>query len=56
MKSSKESFKEDKLREEGRTFARGMNDVKVEQERNKVKAVKRQATMLENAAEKELFG
>ncbi len=56
MKSSKPFSKEEKERDQGRILARGMNDVKVEQERNKARAVKRQATMLENAAEKELFG
>ncbi len=52
MKSSQE----DKVREHGRVIARGMHDVKVEQEKNMAKAAKRQQTMLENAAERALSG
>ena len=44
------------VREHGRVIARGMNDVKVEQEKNMAKADKRKATMLERAAERALSG
>ncbi len=57
MKSSQKfNSKEDKLREHGRVIARGMNDVKVEQEKSMMKAAKRKATMLENAAARALAG
>jgi hypothetical protein len=52
MKSSNE----DKVRDYGRVIARGMEDVKVEKEKNMTKAVKRRATMLERAAERALSG
>ena len=41
--------------EQGRAIALGMNELKVHKEKGMAKAVKRQATMLERAAEKELF-
>lgn len=44
------------FREHGRVIARGMNDVKVEQEKNMTKAVKRRETMLRNVAERALSG
>lgn len=47
---------EDKLREHGRVIARGMNDIKVEKQKNMAKATKRQQTMLERAAEQALSG
>lgn len=47
---------EDEVREHGRIIARGMNDIKVEQEKNMIKAVKRKETMLENAAARALSG
>ena len=40
---------------QGRDIARGMHLQKMQIERNMAKAVKRRQTMLENAAEKELF-
>lgn len=43
-------------REYGRVIARGMEDVKVEKEKNMTKAVKRRATMLERAAQQALSG
>jgi hypothetical protein len=52
MKSSQE----DKLREQGRIIARGIEDVKVEKQKNMIKADKRYNTMLERAAEKALSG
>ena len=51
MKSSPE----DKLKEHGRVIARGMHEEKVQREKNMTQAVKRKATMLEAAADKELF-
>lgn len=55
MKSSKPS-KEEKLMEHGRIIARAMDDVKVEKEKNMIKAGKRRETMLRNAAEQALSG
>jgi hypothetical protein len=46
----------DQIREHGRVIARGMQDVKVEQQKNMATAEKRRATMLERAAEKLLSG
>ena len=47
---------EDKLVEHGRVIARGMHLEKVQQEKNMIKADRRKATMLENAAEIALSG
>ncbi len=44
----------DKLKDYGRVIARGMEEVKVEKEKNMTKATKRKATMLEKAAEQAL--
>jgi len=52
MKSSNES----KPIELGRVIAQGMNDIKVEKEKNMAKAEKRHQTMLSKAAEKALSG
>lgn len=49
-------LKEGEMREQGRVIARGMHDVKVEQQKNMAKAEKRQATMLERAAERFISG
>jgi len=46
----------DKLVEQGRVMAHAMNEVKVQREKNMIKADRRKATMLENAAEKALSG
>lgn len=54
--TAKEQKENNEVREHGRIIARGINDVKVEQEKNMMKAVKRRATMLENAAAKALSG
>lgn len=56
MKSSAEIKKEQEVREHGRVIARGMEDAKVEQQKNMAKAAKRQQTMLERAAERALSG
>jgi hypothetical protein len=40
---------------QGKAIAQGMHLQKMQIERNMAKAVKRKQTMLENAAEKELF-
>lgn len=40
----------------GRVIARGMHQEKVQQEKNMMKAERRKATMLENAAQKALSG
>lgn len=52
MKSSTE----DKAIEHGRAIARGMHEVKVEQQKNMAKAAKRGETMLKRAAEKFVSG
>lgn len=39
-----------KIKEQGRAIARGMTEENARKERNEAKEVKRQATMLENAA------
>lgn len=55
MKLSSDYNKDDKVVEQGRVIARAMDEFKVQKEKNMAKAVKRRATMLENAAEKALF-
>ena len=47
MKSSNQN----KMIEQGRVIARAMHELKVEQKKNMIKAVKRRETMLHNAAE-----
>ena len=47
---------EDNMVEQGRVIARAMDDLKVQKEKNMIKADRRRATMLENAAEKALSG
>jgi hypothetical protein len=54
MKLSQD-YKDDKMVEQGRAVARGMEEIRLQKEKNMVKAVKRRQTMLEHAAEKELF-
>lgn len=61
MKSSftltpKEQMEQDQLNRYGRVIAQGMEDVKVQKEKNMAKAEKRTQTMLSNAAEKALSG
>jgi len=56
MKSSQEVKKEEKARDYGRVIARGIQDVKVESEKNMARSAKRQQTMLERAAERALSG
>lgn len=46
---------EDNLVEQGRVIARAMEEQKLQKEKNMAKADRRKATMLENAAEIELF-
>lgn len=52
----KEIKENSEIREHGRIIARAMDDVKVEKEKNMMKAERRRATMLENAAERALSG
>lgn len=47
---------QEEIREHGRVIAHGMEDVKVEKEKNMMKAEKRRHTMLERAAERALSG
>lgn len=61
MKSSltltpKEQKKQEQAREHGRIIAQGIEDVKAKMQKNMIKAEKRQATMLSNAAENALSG
>ena len=44
------------LEQTGRVIAHAMNEVEVQKEKNMIKADRRKATMLENAAEKALSG
>ena len=44
------------MREQGRVIARGMHELKVEQQKNMATAEKRRATMLERDAERLLSG
>lgn len=41
----------DKMMEHGRIIARAISDIKVEKQKNMIKAVKRRETLLHNAAE-----
>lgn len=47
---------EDKMVEQGRAVARGMDELRAQKERNMAKAEKRTKTMLERAAERALSG
>ncbi len=49
-------MKVDKVTEQGRAIARGIAEENARKEKNQAKAVKRQATMLERAAERALSG
>lgn len=55
-KNSNKISNDETLREHGRVIARGIQDIKVENEKNMAKAEKRKATMLERAAERALSG
>ena len=52
----KEQKEQEQIREHGRVIARGIEDVKVEQQKNMARAAKRHQTMLERAAERALSG
>ena len=54
--TNKEQREQEQIREHGRVIARGIEDVKVEKQKNMAKAARRQQTMLERAAEKALSG
>lgn len=58
MKSSRDSGREmeEKMVEHGRVIAHGMHLEKMRQEKNMMKAERRRATMLKNAAERALSG
>jgi hypothetical protein len=56
MKSSGVFKKEEVLKEHGRVIARGIEDLKVENQKNMAKAAKRHQTMLERAADRVLSG
>lgn len=54
--TDKEKMEQEQIREHGRVIARGMEDIKVEHQKNMTRAEKRKATMLERAAQKALSG
>ena len=54
--TDKEKMEQAELREHGKVIARGIEDVKVEKQKNMARAAKRHQTMLERAAEKALSG
>ncbi len=56
MKSLQINKKEQELKQQGRVIAQGIEDIKVAQQKNMIKADKRKATMLENAAKEALSG
>lgn len=51
-----EVYKNEDLTEHGRAIARGIEDLKVEHQKNMAKAAKRHQTMLEKAADRVLSG
>lgn len=51
-----EPLNEQELTEQGRAIARGITEENARKEKNQAKADKRQATMLERAAERALSG
>ena len=54
--TNKEIKEQEQIREHGRIIARGIEDTKVEKEKNAVKMAKRHQTMLEREAERALSG
>ncbi len=54
--TDREQSQQDLIKEHGRVIARGIEDVKVENQKNMAKADKRHNTMLERAAERVLSG
>ena len=54
--TNKEIKEQEQIREHGRLLARGIEDIKVEKEKNIARAAKRHQTMLERAAESALSG
>lgn len=52
----KEQKEQNEIREHGRIIAQGIEDVKVQKQKNMIKAEKRQETILKQAAEKALSG
>lgn len=53
MKSSEQLT--DKQIEQGRAIARGMDEIQTQKQKNMAREVKRQQTMVKNAAEKIMF-
>ena len=54
--TAKEQAEQSQIRDYGRVIARGMQEVKVERQKNMASAAKRQQTMLAKAAEIALSG
>lgn len=54
--SDNEAKQQAEIREHGRVIAHGIEDVKVEKQKNMAKAEKRHQTMLERAAQRALSG
>lgn len=52
----KEQKDQEQIRQHGRVIAQGIEDVKVEKQKNMAKAEKRKETILSNAAERALSG
>jgi len=52
---SQKIIAENKLVEQGRAIARGLDEIQTQKQRNMAKEAKRSKTMLRNAAEKEMF-
>lgn len=49
------SSEQDKIAEQGRAIARGMEEIRVQKEKNQAKEAKRRVSLIRNAAERELF-
>ncbi len=54
MKSSTDSTV-DKVMEQGRAIARGMDEIQTQKEKNMAKEERRMSSMIKNAAKREMF-
>lgn len=52
---SMNSSEQDKIVEQGRAIARGMEEIRVQKEKNQAREAKRRVSLIRNAAERELF-
>lgn len=55
IRSMKSLDSSNKLTEQGRAIARGLDELQTQKHKNMAKETKRAKTMLRNAAEKEMF-